>query len=615
MAAAPGSVTDVWSSSMRESDGGRLRVAIGQIPVAVGAIGRNAERIAEVMAWAEHCGADVLVLPELALTGYPVADLVLHREFVAEAEEAAAGLAEIAGETTTVVGTVTRVPARRSWDSVERDVSISAVVLNRGEVRGAYHKILLPTYGAFDEGRNIAPGGQADALWAIGDVVAGISICEDLWSGDGPPEAQARAGAQILLAPNASPYHRTKRAGRERHTAQLARRNGVPLVYANLVGGQDDIVFDGSSLVIGVDGTLLYRAPAFREDRAVLDVALPAPRVLTTRPTTVHAVPRPRRPPADAPRPHDAAGELEEIWGALCTGTRDFVEKNGFRRVILGLSGGMDAAFTAALAAEALGPDAVLGVAMPGPDTDPDELDAARDVAEALGIGFAVVPLEPLVSASASVLASATAVHGPWTTEALDAPAHPAQLRAGVLTTMSAAHGLLLLATTNKTELSIGAAIPHSDTVGGFAPLRDCPKTLLYRLAAHPHVGPGRIPRHVLEKRTSAQERFGEGFPSYEVLDVIVQRYVQYGEGVEDLAARGYDVDVVLDVLARIDAAESVRRQAPLGVTISPRAFGTDRRMPVTNAWRPTRRRDSGRVDPAHARFPLGPETAADPDR
>jgi NAD+ synthase (glutamine-hydrolysing) len=591
-----------------------LRVAIGQLPVAVGDVHGNAERIAETMDWAEQHEVDVLVLPELALTGYPVADLVLLREFVAEVEEATDTLAASSGTTTTVLGTISPVPPRRSWDTVERSVSISAVLLNRGERRGAYHKVMLPTYGAFDEGRNMAPGSEPGALWQIGDVIAGIAICEDLWSGDGPPEAQARGGARILLAPNASPYHRSKREGREHLASQVAWRNGVPLVYANFVGGQDDIVFDGSSLVMGADGELLYRAPAFVEHRAFVDVPLPPHRPVTGPLRTVHTVPVPQRPRPHASPPAEPLDELVEVWQALQVGTRDFAARNGFERAVLGLSGGIDAALTAMLAADVFGPGHVLGVAMPGPETPEQELVDAREVAASLGIGFAVVPLGPLMASTEDALAAAMGEVERATPDVLDAGPRAARLRAGILAAVSDAHGHLMLATANKTELSIGAATLRSDSIGGFAPLRDCPKTLLYRLGEHPSVGHGRIPARVLSKRTTAQQRLGAELPPYAVLDTIVQRYVQYGDGVEELVASGLDTDVVLDVLHRIDSAEPARRQSPPGVTISPRAFGTDRRMPITNDWRAKRRRDSVRFDADHSQRPPGPGSAA-PDR
>src|SRR5215212_1495701 len=249
-----------------------LRIAAAQLRNRIGDFDGNAERIAEAMEWAEQeAQADVLVLPELVLTGYPLADLVLQREFVEDAQEALERLARQSRRMTTILSTIARVPPQRSWDNREREVSIAAMLLCDGEVRGRYHKVLLPIYDLFDEARNFAPGSRPNLVWRIGDVVAGVSICEDLWSGDGPPEAQAAAGAQILLVPNASPFHREKPTGRLKLVSQVARRNGAPVVYVNSVGGQDELVFDGGSLVVGADGGLLYRARQFAPERFVLD--------------------------------------------------------------------------------------------------------------------------------------------------------------------------------------------------------------------------------------------------------------------------------------------------------------------------------------------------------
>lgn len=580
-----------------------MRVAVAQLPNVVGDLRGNAERAADAMDWAEREGADVLVLPELALTGYPVGDLVLHREFVTEVDEAVGSLAAASGDVVTILGTVTRVPPRRAWDSLDRSVSISAAVLTGGEHRGSYHKVLLPTHGAFDEGKNFAPGDEPGALWRIGDAVAGISICDDLWTLDGPPEAQAAGGAQILLSPNASPYHRTKPEGREALASSVARRNGVPLVYVNLVGGQDDLVFDGGSLVVDGTGTVVRHGASFAEDRFVVDVLLAEPRTVTGPARTVHTRPLGVRVPS-APVHHERVEELDQTWQALVVGTRDFTIRNGFDGAVLGLSGGIDAAMTAAIATEALGAERVLGVALPGPTSEPDELLDAEKVATALGIELAVAPLgnasEALASTLTNLLPPASTRSAAWELEA--------RTRATLLSVIAEERGLLLLATGNKTELSIATSWLHSDVVGGFAPLRDCPKTLLYRLAAHRNARTPTIPLDLLEKPTTAQRRSGADIPPYAVLDVIVQRYLELGDGVEDLVAEGLDAGVVLDVLIRIDRAELARRQVPPGVKISPRAFGTDRRMPITNGWRAHRREDVA-VGPG-PRLRLEPETA-----
>lgn len=595
-----------------------LRTAVAQLRNVVGDIEGNAARVAEAMQWAEAEGADVLVLPELVLTGYPVADLVLHREFVAEAEEAVAALAEDSGDTVTVLSTVTRVPPRRSWDSIDRSVSISAAVLAGGEHRGTYHKVLLPTHGAYDEGKNIAPGDDPGALWRIGDATAGICICEDLWSGDGPPEAQSAGGAQVLLAPNASPYHRGKHQGREHLATTVARRNGIPLVYANLVGGQDELVFDGGSLVVGADGDILYRAASFAEEQVVIDVPLARPRRVTGPVRTVHTRPLPDRSAVPAPTPATMPDDLTQVWDALVTGTRDFGAKNGFARAVLGLSGGIDAAVTAAVASDAFGPDAVLGVAMPTPDSPADDLADAEKVAAGLGISYAVVPLEQTTTVLEGALTHVMA-------DRLGGRAAgnlAARARAAVLSSISDEHGHLVLATPNKTELSIGDVALHGDMVGGFSPLRDCPKTLLYQLAEHRNARGPAIPTRVLEKETTAQRDHAD-LPPYGVLDRIVERYIEYGEGVEDLIAEDLDADTVLDILRRIDRAEYKRRLTPPGVKITPRAFGTDRQMPISNAWRAYRRDDTNASDPRRPRLRLEPEAEgvpvdgppSDPDR
>ena len=336
-----------------------LRIAAAQLRNRVGDFDGNAERIAEAMEWAEQeAQADVLVLPELVLTGYPLADLVLQREFVEDAQEALDRLANRSGRMTTILSTITRVVPQRSWDNRERDVSIAAMLLCDGEVRGRYHKVLLPIYDLFDEARNFAPGSLSNLVWRIGDVVAGVSICEDLWSPDGPPEAQSAAGAQILLVPNASPFHRGKASGRLDLTRKVAIRNGVPVVYVNCVGGLDDLVFDGGSIVVDGEGTLLARGAEFAEERFTVDVPVGEPRPINGPLSNVHTRPTAlRAKPSGAWDPRPPMANLEAVWSALVMGVRDYTELNGFNGVALGLSGGIDSAVTA-MASTRSGPSA-----------------------------------------------------------------------------------------------------------------------------------------------------------------------------------------------------------------------------------------------------------------
>jgi len=376
-----------------------LRVAGAQTRNVVGDLDGNAEQILAAMSEAEKAGADVVVFPELALTGYPLADLVLRKEFVDAAADTLEELARCSGLTASVVGTIARVPPRRSWDIRDRDVAISAAVLFDGQVRGLYHKVMLPNYEVFEEARNFAQGSRPDALWRVGESIAGIAICEDLWSGDGPPEAQSAAGAEILLVPNASPFNQEKPSGRRALVTEVARRNATPVVYVNCVGGQDELVFDGGSLVVDADGELLYRSPQFESECFCLDVPLGPPRPMLGKPTTVHARPRAPRSQLPAPPLAPEVAADAQVWHCLVLGTRDFLLKNGRSSAVLGLSGGIDAAVTAAVAADALGPENVLGVAMPAPGSPDDELHDSEVLAAGLGIEYHVIPLEGITAA------------------------------------------------------------------------------------------------------------------------------------------------------------------------------------------------------------------------
>ena len=564
-----------------------LRVAGAQLPNCVGDLDGNARRIADAMRWAEEQHADVVVFPELALTGYALADLAMREDFVRRSLEKLDELAALSGRTAAVVSTVVRVPPRRSWDTRERTLAIGAAVLCDGELRGTYHKVLLPNYEIFDEARTFAPGDRAGALWQIGEAVAGIAICEDAWSGDGPPEEQAAGGARILLVPNASPFHQEKPSGRLSLAAKVARRNGTPFVYVNCVGGQDELVFDGGSIVVGADGELLHRSPQFAEDRFVVDVPLGPARPVTGHVTTVHTRPAPQRDPLPRVDPLPPAPSDEQVWQALVVGTRDFVRRNGAHGVTLGLSGGIDAAVTAAVAADALEPHEVLAVAMPGPESPAEELEDARQLAAALGIRFAQIPLRESTAVVGDELADVLR-------DRLSERARSgleARTRAAILWAICDQLGHLPLATGNKSELSIGSASLHGDMAGAFAPLKDCPKILLHRLARLRNArGPQPvIPRRILTRAAGGPGDDSDDGPPYDELDAVVERYIEGGETEIDRIAEGFDPAVVRGVLQLVDDAELERRQTPPGVRITQRAFGQDFRMPITNAWRPYR--------------------------
>ena len=562
-----------------------MRVAGAQVHNMVGDIQGNLRQIAEAMQWAEQQAADVLVVPELALTGYPLADLVLHDAFLDDADAALAQLAKRSGRTTSIVSTIERVPPQRLWDSRVRRVGIVAKLLCDGEVRGTYQKRLLPTYGIFDEGKYIAPGNRPGAVWRIGDAIVGVSICEDIGADEGPPEAQSIAGAQILLVPNASPYYRGRAEDRLENVRAVAVRNGVPVVYLNFFGGQDDVVFDGGSLVVGADGALLHRCAEFVAERFCIDVPIANRRPVTESVVSVHTRPLPKRStpcePAIAPHRDELAG----VWQALVLGTRDFARKNGFPGVVLGLSGGIDSAIAAAVATDALGADNVLTIGMPTHNAQGDARQDAEAVASLLGVAHTVIPLPPVEQALTHALQPE--LNTRTTTET--SRDLEAWSRAAVLSAFADERGLLILATGNKSELSIGVAA-HGDLIGGFAPLRDCPKTLLYKLAEWRNARGRVIPETVLTKPPTAQAAEDIELPAYDVLDPIVERYLEQEARLEDLIAAGFEPATVEWVLRRIDDAEFFRRQTPLGVRITLTAFNQDRRMPISNAWRPHRR-------------------------
>jgi NAD+ synthase (glutamine-hydrolysing) len=565
------------------SDARYLRVAVAQLPNVIGDLDGNAERILTAMERSEDAGADVLVLPELILTGYGLGDLVQYEEFVADAEDVLQDIAGRAGRVTTVLSTIDRVPPQRSWDTRDRNVAICAAMLCDGEVRGRYRKVLLPAYDMFEEARNFAPGNQPDQLWRIGDVVAGVSICEDLWSSDGPPEAQSAAGAQILLVPNASAFYRGKADGRLSNTREVAVRNGLPVVYVNFVGGQDQLAFDGGSIIVDADGELLYRAEEFEEEHFLVDVPVADERPVRGPITNVHTRPVLRAEAAPTAPVREPMSEVETVWHAIVTALRDYVERNGFRGVALGLSGGIDSAVTAALAADAVGPEGVLALAMPSRETTEDETLDAKALAHELGVTLEVVPVEP-PSSEDDVPEGVEG--GPRETRYTRERRY-SRARAAILGDIFEERRYLVLTTGNKSEISIGEASLFGDLAGGFAPLKDCPKTLVHELARYRN-GRGQVfPRRTLERQATTWHFAPDGLPSHEVLDEIVERYVEHGQGVDEIVEAGFDQELVEDVLGRIDDAELIRRYAPPGVKVTSRAFDQDRRMPISNGWRP----------------------------
>jgi NAD+ synthase (glutamine-hydrolysing) len=431
---------------------------------------------------------------------------------------------------------------------------------------GIYHKVLLPNYGVFDEDRYFVPGSDPDRTWEIAGIPVGISICEDIWLPDGPPQRQAAAGARILLNVNASPFHREKAGAREEMLAARARATGTPVVYLNLVGGQDELVFDGASVVLAADGTLIHRSPQFEEDQFVVDVPLAGESVAVGSKAAL-------------------LEPLPEVYAALTTGLRDYVRKNGFERVILGLSGGIDSAVCAAIAADALGPDNVWGIGMPSRYSSQHSVDDAAALADNLGIRFDLIPMDDVFAAYLATLAPIFAGTEPDVTE----ENLQARIRGAILMAASNKFGSLVLATGNKSEMAVGYSTIYGDMVGGFAPIKDVFKTLVYRLAEWRNgLGPA-IPESTLHKPPSAElrpdQQDSDSLPPYEMLDPILDLYVEDDLGAGEIVAEGHDPTVVRRVLRMVDRSEYKRRQSAPGVKITVKAFGKDRRLPITNRF------------------------------
>ncbi|MEK7252794.1 MAG: NAD+ synthase [Actinomycetota bacterium] len=562
-----------------------LRVACAQADLTVGDIDGNTEIIRQAMAWAEECQADVLLLPELAITGYPPEDLVLREGFVNANIEALHRLAKTAGNTTTVVGFVDR-SSLPPDDAGHVRVHNAAALIERGRVRGIYHKCRLPNYGVFDEDRYFAVGSDPGALWEINGVVVGVSVCEDIWVPDGPPALQATNGADILVNINGSPYHRGKGREREAMLATRAREAGVPVVYLNLVGGQDELVFDGQSMVFDSSGKLLYRAEQFVEERFWVDVPLRDEGRSGIEATVVSTGDLLEGDPEPPPDSHDPLVEVAEVYSALVCGLGGYVRKNGFRGVVVGLSGGIDSALTATIASDALGPSAVWGVTMPSRFSSAGSIADSRVLASNLGIRFDEIPIEPPFTGFLSTLEGVFADTGQDVTE----ENLQARIRGAILMALSNKFGHMVVATGNKSEMSVGFATIYGDMVGGYSVLLDVWKTLVYELAHWRNRHGEVIPQATLDKPPSAELRPGQldtdSLPPYDTLDKILRAYIERDRSITQIVAEGFDVATVERVARMVDRNEYKRRQAAPGVKITTKALGRDRRLPITNGFR-----------------------------
>lgn len=567
-----------------------LRIALCQLDLTVGDLVGNADRIIAAIETATRSDCDIAVFPELAVTGYPPEDLLLKPRFVAENQAALERIAAATRGCVAVVGFV----------ETDRDLYNAAAVCFGGEVRGIYRKQELPNYAVFDEARYFTPGSGADELYCIGGVRVGVSICEDAWNPAGPIAAQAAAGAELIVNLNASPYAEGRPAERERMLATRAADASCAIAYVNQVGGQDELVFDGGSQLLDSSGDVVARAAQFADDVLIADLEL-APvfrkRLLDPRgrrrdrglPEVILTSPHDggRTPVTNAPTVR-LLEPLAEVYGALVTGTRAYVRKNGFTDVTLGLSGGIDSSLVAAIAVDAVGPEHVHTVAMPSRFSSDHSVSDALALATNLGVDHREISIEPAHAAFLDMLAPSFAERDADLTE----ENLQSRIRGMVLMALSNKFSWLVLTTGNKSETAVGYSTLYGDTAGAFAVIKDVFKTRVYDLCRWRNAqGDGEvIPESVLTKPPSAElrpdQRDDQSLPPYEVLDEILRGYVEADLTGDDLIERGFDAETVRRVVRLVDLAEFKRRQSPPGVRVSRRAFGKDRRLPITNGYR-----------------------------
>jgi NAD+ synthase (glutamine-hydrolysing) len=555
-----------------------IRIALAQVNSTVGDIPGNREKTLRFARRAWDSGAEVVVFPELSLCGYPPEDLLLKPYFLQKSSEALQEIAAGLSPPAAIIGCPSRQDARNCN---------SAAVVSKGRLVALYHKMLLPNYGVFDERRYFEPGGELVCL-EYKRVLFGITICEDIWEAAGPCQAYGKEGVQVIINLSASPYHKGKMNLREEMLRERATENGVHVFYCNLVGGQDELLFDGGSMVISPDGHVVARAKQFVEDIVFYDLTIPAKGTKPSCPATRIEPPTPEMPKPAVPRSENRRlTPVEEVYSALVLGLKDYVEKNGFSKVVLGLSGGIDSALTGCIAVDALGAERVEALAMPSPFSSRETQKDARLVAANLNIRLHEIPINHIYAAYLDELRGSFQGRQPDITE----ENIQARIRGNILMAFSNKFGHLVLTTGNKSETSVGYCTLYGDTAGGFAVLKDVYKTLVYELArlVNERAGKELIPRTIFDRPPTAElkpdQKDEDTLPPYPVLDRILEAYIENDKSAPEIIAEGFDAALVYRVVDMVDRNEYKRRQAPPGIKITPKAFGKDRRMPITNRF------------------------------
>ena len=585
-----------------------FRMAMVQMNPTVGDLDGNVRRIIGWLREAKKATPDLVAFPELAITGYPPEDLLLKPQFVADNRRALNEVIRACRDCVAVVGYVGQGPltglrqgAAAVLPAGRHELYNAAAVIADRKLAMTYAKWYLPNYGVFDESRYFNPGCRLPLVTVKGTVV-GVNICEDIWLPEGPTRGQANAGAEVIVNINASPFHVGKSRSREEMLATRARDNRVILTYTNTAGGQDELIFDGHSVVMDYTGEVIARAKGFEEDLLVVDLNVEAVARARAAEGRKAGLSRKGASPIDrivlkggpttrrarlVPSTEMLADPLDEVYRALTLGVRDYVTKNGFKQVVIGLSGGIDSALTAVIAVDALGADNVLGVFMPSPYTSRESRKDTQELARRLGIELKTLPITPPFKSYLQTLKPAFAGTNVDTTE----ENLQARIRGNLLMALSNKFGHLVLTTGNKSEMSVGYATLYGDMAGGFAVIKDVPKTMVYELARRRNgVGSEVIPKCILDRAPTAElrphQKDEDSLPPYPVLDPILKAYVEDDRSVEEMVEMGFDRKTVLRVVGLVDRSEYKRRQAPVGIKITHRGLGKDRRMPITNTYR-----------------------------
>jgi NAD+ synthase (glutamine-hydrolysing) len=558
-----------------------IRIAGAQKSFPVGAIQKNKQTILDCFEAAEEKEVDILIFPELALTGYPPEDLLLRESFVGKNFAVLEELAEFSSSTSGVIGFVDRNSDDNHTDKRKRDIANAAAIIQNGDVKGIYHKCFLPNYSVFDEARYFAKGNNPGNVFWYEDIGIGISICEDIWIEEGPSLQQVENGASLIININASPYDQNKSDLRKELVVNQARKLGVPIIYLNMVGGQDELVFDGGSFVVDGKGEILYQAQQFEEELFYIDLDLE----VKEQPRGSLLEIRQKRSELDPLQSALLLSKNESLYSALKLGLFDYVSKNNFEKVLIGLSGGIDSALTATIAVDALGSDNVIGVALPSKYNTEESLVDAKLLAENLDIEFKVIEIEEIVNIFRNTLKESVGEElGQTTDENIQS-----RVRGNILMALSNQTGAMVVSTGNKSEMAVGYSTLYGDLAGGFALLKDLYKTEVYNLANFRNSISSVIPQNTIDKEPSAELRPDQfdkdSLPEYDLLDEILRMYIEEDSSSEKIISKGIDENVVFDVLSKVDRNEYKRKQVAPGVKLTEKAFGKDRRMPITNTY------------------------------